>query len=73
MGVRILFRDSIKFIADSVKSQNLTDQPYLYFLKLMLSEVRITENKPKESKQFFQLLNHLLHKYFDAKKSGAGS
>jgi hypothetical protein len=36
----------------------------------MLHEASITQNKPKESKQFYQLLSQLLHMYLDAKKVG---
>lgn len=70
LGVRVLFKNAIKVICESVGTQSLTDKPFIYFLRIMLTQVSITDNKSKESKQFYQLLSYLLQLYLDAKRAG---
>ena len=70
LGVRVLFKNAIKVICESVGTQSLTDKPFIYFLRIMLTQVSITDNKSKESKQFYQLLSYLLQLYLYAKRAG---
>lgn len=67
-AVRILFRNAIRTICETVTGSQ--EKPFVYFLKMLLGHVSFTENKSKESKQFYQLLSQLLQIYLDSKKAG---
>jgi hypothetical protein len=60
LAVRSLFRNSIRTICETLSSQSLKEKPVVYFLRVMLGHVSVTDGKAKESKQFFQLLSQLL-------------
>lgn len=49
-GVRVLFKDSIKFLSVNLKSTSLTLQPVDFFLEKMLSKIDIVQGKHRESK-----------------------
>jgi hypothetical protein len=40
-----LFRDHLKFLAESVKSQKLSEQPAMFFLKVLLQSNDVTIKK----------------------------
>lgn len=58
--VRNVFKENLKFISESVRSQALTEQPYIFFLRVLLSQNDMTKGKPRESQHFYQLLIALL-------------
>ncbi len=51
--VRNLIKDNLKFIAESVRSETLNEQPYIFFLRVLLTRNHITKGKARESQQFY--------------------
>ncbi len=51
--VRNLIKDNLKFIAESVRSETLNEQPYIFFLKVLLTRNHISMGKARESQQFY--------------------
>ncbi len=43
--------------------------PLHYFLNLLIEKIDLTTSRPKDSKQFFELLKTLLNMYFEEKRS----
>ena len=50
-GIRVIFRDAIKYIADSIRLKTLSELPYIFFLKLLLKSD--PNSRAKDSKQYF--------------------
>lgn len=70
-GVRNLFRDHLKFLAESVNSQRLTEQSSMFFLKVLLQSNDVTISKShKDSNQYYQLLLSLLGIYLKQIRKG---
>ncbi len=69
-GVRNQFRDHLKFMAESVKSHTLTEQPFMFLLKVLLQINDVTANKAKESAQYYQLLHALIGQYLKSIRTG---
>lgn len=66
--VRVMLKQSLKFISDKIKVDDPRDLPFIQILKLLIRESHVTHQRPLYSKQYFQLLKNLLKKYLDLQK-----
>lgn len=53
----------MKFLAQSVRSPTLSERPYIFFLRVLLTTSGIAQTKPRESAQYHQLVLFLLQLY----------
>lgn len=72
LGIRPVFKDQIQFIVDNIKSDEESgfEQPYMFFLRKMLSMLDFTIEKVGGSRQYYQVLLSVLQKYFKARQEG---
>ncbi|CDW78148.1 ubiquitin carboxyl-terminal hydrolase family protein [Stylonychia lemnae] len=65
-SVRDCIKEGFKFLYTKVNTPNLSEAPYIFFLRIMIQNVQLVEYKSRESKQFFMVLRDLFEVYYDA-------
>jgi hypothetical protein len=68
-GFRTIVLNQVKFLAQSVRSPALSERPYIFFLRVLLTTTGIAQTKPRESAQYHQLLLFLLQLYMKHERS----
>ena len=51
-GFRSIVLSQVKFLAQSVRSPALSERPYIFFLRVLLTNSGIAQTKPRESAQY---------------------
>jgi hypothetical protein len=66
--MRESFISAIRFIVESIKSPQLSEQPFKFFIRLLLSKLDYVQHKAvsRHTKLYFSLVRELLPIYFDS-------